>query len=109
MTIKKTSIIASLCFGAGVVSLFAAAADPDTILQAIVAEIFSPIYKAVVGFASIYFFYGVVKYIHDMRNPEDKNTGKNHLLWGSVGLLIILSAGGILSLFADMFGQLGFN
>jgi hypothetical protein len=42
-----------------------------------------------------------------MRNPQDKNTGKQHLLWGTIGLFIIFSVGGILGIFSSMFGALG--
>lgn len=88
-------------------SVYAANPDPNALLQMIVTEIVSPVYKLAVAIAFVYFLYGVLKYMHDMRNPQDKNTGKAHLLWGMIGLFIIFSVGGILSFFEDIFGGLG--
>jgi hypothetical protein len=84
-------------------------AKGDVILQKVVTEIFTPLYQVVVGIAFLYFLYGVAKFIYDMRNPSEKNTGKQHLLWGLVGLFIILSVGGILNVFGSIFGELGGN
>jgi phosphate/sulfate permease len=109
MNSKKTGIVIVSFFGAGLFSVYAQALDPDTVLQKIVTEIFSPLYKLTVAIAFVYFLYGVMKYIHDMRNPQEKNTGKQHLLWGMIGLFIIFSVGGILNIFGSIFGNLGFS
>jgi hypothetical protein len=104
---KKLFTISVALLGAGISSVYAAALDPDTVLQGIVTEIFNPLYRAAVAISFVYFLYGVVKYMHDMRNPQDKNTGKQHLFWGMIGLFIIFSVGGLLNLFSSMFGPLG--
>ena len=78
--------------------------DPDQVLQSVITEIFSPLYKLMVALAFVYFLYGVAKFIIDMNDPEKKNTGKAHLLYGTIGLFIILSVGGILKVFNDLFG-----
>ena len=100
---KKITVLSFLFF-ANIAHSFAATANADSILQKIVVEIFSPIYQAVVAVAFVYFLYGAAKYIYYLRNPSEKNEGKNHLLWGMVGLFIIISVGGILQLFGEMFG-----
>lgn len=102
---KKNNLFFVVILGS-IASVYAAP-NPDVLLQNVVTEIFNPLYKAAVAVAFIYFLYGGVKYMHDLRNPEDKNTGKQHLFWGTIGLFIIFSVGGILGLFADMFGTLG--
>ncbi len=76
----------------------------EQVLQNVITEIFNPLYQLAVALAVLYFLYGVFKFIVDMNDPQKKNFGKSHLLWGLVGLLIILSVGGILKLFNDMFG-----
>ena len=76
----------------------------DQILQNVISEIFSPLYKLAVGVAILYFLYGVFKFVVDMNDPEKKNFGKSHLLWGLIGLFIILSVGGIIKFFNDVFG-----
>ncbi len=80
--------------------------NADDILQKLATEIFSPLYQLIVAIAFLYFLYGVAKFIYDMKNPQEKNTGKQHLLWGLIGLFIIFSVGGILSMFEGIFGSL---
>lgn len=78
----------------------------EEVLQKIMTEVFSPLYEFAVGIAFIYFMYGAFRFIVDMNNPEKKNFGRSHLLWGLVGLFIILSVGGILKLFDSIFGSM---
>lgn len=78
----------------------------DEVFNRVVAAIFVPMYKLIAALAFLYFLYGVAKYIIDINDPEKKNTGKGHLVWGSVGLFIIFSVGGIMWLFSSMFGSL---
>lgn len=103
----KKVVTLSGIIGMSLMSAYGAALNPDTVLQKVVTEIFTPVYQLAVVTAIIYFLYGAAKFMFDLNHPEEKNTGKQHLLWGLVGLFIILSVGGILGLFADMFGQLG--
>ncbi len=76
----------------------------EQILSNVVTELFSPLYQAAVGVAILYFLYGVAKYVLDLNNPEKQTFGKSHLLWGMVGLFIILSVGGILSALNNALG-----
>lgn len=93
---KKVLIYLSSIFGSTVVAYADVAANGELVLQKVVSEIFSPLYQLAVGIALVYFFYGVAKFIYDMNDPEKKNFGKSHLLWGLVGLFIIFSVGGII-------------
>ncbi len=76
----------------------------EQILSNVVTELFSPLYQAAVGVAILYFLYGVAKYVLDLNNPEKQTFGKSHLLWGMVGLFIILSVGGILNALNESLG-----
>ncbi len=78
--------------------------NADQILGNVVKYVFSPLYQLAVGVAFIYFLYGAFMFIVNINDPEKKNIGKSHLLWGTIGLFIILSVGGILKLFNDVFG-----
>ncbi len=76
----------------------------DKIFQGIVTELLSPLYQLVAVCAVVYFLYGVFMFIKNMNDPDKKNIGKSHLLWGMVGLFIIFSVGGILKVFNTIFG-----
>ena len=78
----------------------------EQVLSSVITEIYSPIYQAVVGVSIVYFFYGVAKYLMDLNNPEKQTFGKSHLLYGMIGLFIILSVGGILEFLSGMFNGL---
>ena len=75
----------------------------EEILGKVITEIFSPLYQLAVAVAFVYFLYGGFMFIANMNDAEKKNDGKRHLLWGTVGLFIILSVGGILELFNKIF------
>lgn len=78
--------------------------DGEQVFQRVVTEVFSPLYGLVAACAFVYFLYGGVMFIVNMNDPEKKNTGKSHLIWGTVGLFIIFSVGGILQLFNNVLG-----
>lgn len=80
--------------------------DADSVFERVVRVVFAPLYTLAASLAVLYFLYGVVRFIIDMNNPEKKNTGKEHLLWGTIGLFIIFSVGGITSILGGVFGSL---
>lgn len=75
----------------------------EQVLQNVVTEIFNPLYQLAVGVSIVYFLYGVFRFILDFNDPQKKNLGKSHLLYGTIGLFIILSVGGILQFFNTLF------
>lgn len=77
--------------------------NPDDVLQKVITEVFSPLYQLAVGIAIIYFLYGGFMFILNMNDPDKKNMGKQHLLYGTIGLFIILSVSGILQVFNSIF------
>lgn len=82
--------------------------EGEQVLARVVEYVFSPMYQLAVVVATLYFLYGMFMFIWQMKNPdsgdsEDKNNGKRHMLWGLVGLFIILSVGGILKMFNTVF------
>ena len=48
--------------------------------------------------ALVYFVFGVILFIRDANSEDGRATGKQHLLWGIVGLAIMVSVYGILSI-----------
>lgn len=80
--------------------------NTNSMFQKMVTELFNPLYKLAAAIAFVYFLYGVVLFIYNYNKPDEKNTGKSHLLWGLVGLFIIFSIGGIMKVFSSLFGNL---
>ena len=77
--------------------------EGEEVLQKLVTEVLSPLYQLAAGIAFVYFLYGVLMFIMNMNEPEKKKIGQQHMLYGTIGLFIILSVGGILRLFNDIF------
>lgn len=70
----------------------------DQLFQNVMVAIFQPLLQLMIVIASLYFLFGVFKFIWAAREgkEDDMNKGKMHLLWGTIGLFIMLSIGGIL-------------
>ncbi len=75
----------------------------EQVLENVVSYILSPLYELVVVCTVIYFLYGVLVFMANGDDAEKKNQGKQHMLYGTIGLFIILSVGGILKVFNDVF------
>jgi Type IV secretion system pilin len=81
----------------------------EQVLANVIEYVFSPLYQLAVGLSFVYFLYGVLKFIWIMRDSDagdaqKRNEGKQHMMWGTVGLFIILSVGGILTFFNNTLG-----
>jgi hypothetical protein len=54
----------------------------------------------------VYFLYGVFEFLMNQENEEKKTSGKSHMLWGVVGITIMLGVWTILNM---ILGTLGIN
>lgn len=66
-----------------------------------------PLILLMLGVALLVFMYGAFEYIANADNEGARETGKKHLLWGVVGLLVMVSAYAILEIAANTFGVSG--
>ncbi|MCR4325840.1 MAG: hypothetical protein NUV59_03485 [Patescibacteria group bacterium] len=55
-----------------------------------------------VGF--FFFVFGLVEFLWKLNEGGDNKEGKQHMIWGIVGMLIMVSVYGILSLVTNTFG-----
>lgn len=69
----------------------------DTIGYRLMSEFVNPAIYLLSALSFVWFLYGVVKFMLARINGEEEGIkkGKNHMLWGLIGLLIIFSAGSI--------------
>ena len=63
-----------------------------------------PLIALLSGIAFLYFIYGCAEYIMNASNDSARETGKKHIMYGLIGLVVMLSAFAILSLAANTFG-----
>jgi hypothetical protein len=69
----------------------------DSLLTTLVREIIEPGLMLLTALAVVYFLYGVFVFIKDSSSDQGVTTGRRHILWGIIGLFIIVSAWGIVS------------
>jgi len=66
------------------------------IVQKVNANILEPLITLLFALGVAYFLYGVMKFVLNQDNETAQEEGKQHMLWGIVGIAIMVSAWGIL-------------
>ena len=64
-----------------------------------------PLIALLTGIAMLYFVYGAVTYIMNAENSSGRETGRNHIIYGTIGLLVMLIAFSILTIAANTIGE----
>jgi hypothetical protein len=72
-------------------------AASDIIFQ-INSLILNPLIFLLFGVAILYFLWGVLKFVANAGNSEKRAEGANHILWGVIGIAIMISVFGLMRL-----------
>lgn len=70
----------------------------STLCKALVQNLINPALLLLTGVAGLIFFWGVVQFLWNIQKGGDTKDGKMHMLWGVIGLFIMLAAWGILTI-----------
>jgi len=71
---------------------------PDSFIASIEKQILSPIITLLALGAFILFAFGVFELIRKGGNEEARRTGRQHIMWGLIGLAILFGASVIVQL-----------
>lgn len=77
----------------------------DNILTRVNTYILNPLIEFMFVVAFAYFLWGVLQYFLYQDSEDSRKIGKNHILWGLVGLLIMTGFWGIIQIIAGTLGQ----
>ena len=66
-------------------------------------NIISPIIQLFFALATVVFIWGVIEMLRNADNEEARTQGKQHMIWGLVGLFIMIAAGWLVSLLCVIF------
>lgn len=66
------------------------------LLENIKTAIVDPIIYFLFALALVYFLYGVLELVRNADNEEARQTGRQHVLWGVIGMFIMVSFYGIM-------------
>ena len=70
----------------------------------IVDVIINPVLLVLMALAFLLFVYGLVEFLWKLNEGGDNKEGKSHMIWGIVGMLIMISVYGIIGLIDNTFG-----
>ena len=77
-----------------------------SVISPIVAAVVDPVVELMFAVALIVFVWGVVEMMLKGGDAEARIKGRNHMLGGVIGMLIMVSAWGIVNLISNTLGQI---
>jgi uncharacterized membrane protein len=72
--------------------------DYKVLLKSILDNIVNPFIALMVAIAVIYFIWGVFQFVRNAESSEERKKGGMSMLWGAIGLFVMVTAYGILNL-----------
>ena len=76
----------------------------ETLISNFNNQIIAPLILLLFTLSLVMFFWGVVDFIRGSDNEEARRTGRNHMIWGIIGIFIMVSAWGIILMVTNTFG-----
>lgn len=70
----------------------------NTFIAKLTDAIINPAITVLALVAFGYFLFGVMMFIRNAGNAEERADGKRHMIWGIVGLAILFGAGAIINM-----------
>ncbi len=77
--------------------------NADQVLQAIATNIVNPAIALIFAWAMVLFLWGIFEFIFHAEVDAAREAGKNHMLYGVLGITIIVSVYGLLHLIQNFF------
>ena len=79
------------------------------VMQKINDALLTPLIVLLFALATVYFLYGVFKFIQNQNSgsAQDLEAGKQHMVWGIIGIAIMVSVYGILHFIQNTAAGLG--
>lgn len=84
-------------------------ASVDSFVANVNKLIINPIIVFIFGLAVVYFLYGIFEFISNQDNEEKKTIGKSHMIWGIIGMVIMMGVFTILNMVLNTFNIKGID
>lgn len=88
---------------------YAATPALDKFLGNVNRLIINPLIELLFALAVVFFLYGVVQFLTNQENEESRTQGKQHMVWGVVGITVMLGVWGLLGVVLRTFDIQGVN
>jgi len=82
-----------------------AEASVTSLVRAVNKTVINPLIIFIFALAFVYFMFGIVQYLINSDNEEVRKKSKSHMLWGIVGMFIMISVFGIMNLLLNTIGE----
>lgn len=69
-----------------------------TLINKVITGILNPLIGLMFAVALAVFIWGIVEFIWNSGSEDKRTTGKQHIIWGLVGLLIMSTVAGIIQI-----------
>ena len=69
--------------------------------------ILNPIIGFMFAVAVVMFIYGIVEYIWSADNEDKVSDGKRHMIWGIIGIFVMIGVYGILNVLSSFWWDIG--
>ena len=80
-------------------------ADVDSLVRSVNRTVLNPLIAFLFAVALVMFIWGIVEFTAGADNEEKRTNGRRHILWGLVGMIIMVSVFGIMQLIAGTVGS----
>lgn len=70
----------------------------DDFLKKVNSEIINPLIIFLFALAILFFLWGMLEFIINQQSEEAKTTGKSHMIWGIIGIAIMMGVWTILNI-----------
>jgi hypothetical protein len=84
-----------------------AEASITTLMSSINRVIINPLIVFMFALAIVYFLYGLMQYLLSPDNEEIRRNSKQHMLWGIIGMFIMIAVFGIMNVLLTTLGTKG--
>lgn len=84
-------------------------ASVDSFVYKINSLILNPLIVFLFALALLYFLYGVFQFIANAESEEARTKGKTHIIWGVIGIVIMMGVYGVLNLIIKTFNIQGID
>lgn len=72
------------------------AATVQEIINKVIEQAVQPLIGFMMFLATVVFVYGIVEFIAGADNETKRTNGKKHIIWGLLGLFIMVAASGLM-------------
>ncbi len=79
----------------------------DPLIGRILEYVVNPIIGFLFAVAVLYFLWGVFKFIMNSEESTARSEGQQHMIWGIVGIVIMVSAYGLINFISATLAPLG--